>query len=431
MQRYINITICLVLLAVSTASSQNTLSTHFMRDIWQSNATNPAFVPKDDKVFIALPSFDGFYNLSKISLSKIIDYNNGIPVVNLSDVSDAFKEETYFKANTSVNALSFAFKIKNLTIGIETGAQVESQLVLRKGLIELFSKGNAPFIGKEVEVGPRLDVLAYYKIGIGAAYQLDKLSLGLKLKSLRGLASIETEKSSAIITTSDDIYQITAATDYLVNANVAIEYDSINGIQIEDFELGNNNGFAFDIGASYDISEKLSVGLSIVDVGSVKFKNNTSSYKSQGSFVFNGIEVDSLFSGGKFSVDVSTDSIINTFKVNTTVGTSYSHKLPTKVYLSGIYNVSEKLQIGALYHLYNYGNNNSHAIQLSGRFNWKAASLGMVYGVRDGSFDNLGLNLALKLGPVQIYGLTDNILTVFRPFSSHGINLGIGMNVAW
>ena len=425
MQRYI---IILSLLFLSILGwGQNTLSTHFMRDIWQSNTTNPSFVPDSQKVFIALPNIDGFYNLSRISLSKAFDFSGTVPTINLSNVSDAFKDKTYLKANTAINVFSLGIRFKDLLISFDASAHVDAQFVFRKGLLELMSKGNAPFIGKAVEVGPSINLLAYSKIGVGAAYQLGKLSLGVKLNALRGFASIDTEKSIATITTSDDIYQMTAKTDYIVHANAQLD----NDFNIEDFSAGNNNGFGLDLGASYDVTDKLSLALSITDIGSIKFKDNTSTYVSNGSFTFEGVQVDSLFSGGAFSLKVNQDSIIHLFKVKTTTGSAYTQKLPTKVYLSGFYDISDKFQVGALYHLYNYGHSNTHAIQLSGRFNWKRASLGATYGIRDGSFDNLGLNLALKLGPIQFYALTDNVLTIFNPIGSHGINLGLGANIAW
>ena len=426
MQRHI-IIISFLLLALS-GMSQNTLSSHFIRDIWQSNATNPAHVPDSDNVFIVLPNIDGLVSLSRISFSKIIKNDiNGRSVVNLSNVSDAFPNKTFFKANAAVNVFSLGIRVKNLLISFGASANVETQLVFRKGLLEFVSKGNAPFIGQELEIGPNVNLLAYSKIGLGAAYKLGKFSLGLKLNALRGFASIDTEKSIATITTSDDIYQMTATTDYIVHANAKLDDD----FSIDDFQQAKNSGFAVDLGASYDITDKLTVALSLTDMGSIKFKENTSTYVSNGSFTFEGVEIDSLFNGGDFSIKVDEDSLLNIFKVSTTYGDEYTQKLPTKVYLSGFYDVNEKFQVGALYHLYNYGHNNSHAVQLSGRFNWKFASLGAVYGIRDGSFNNLGLNVALKMGPVQLYVLTDNILTAFVPFDSNGVNLGIGLNIAW
>jgi hypothetical protein len=48
---------------------------------------------------------------------------------------------------------------------------------------------------------------------------------------------------------------------------------------------------------------------------------------------------------------------------------------------------------------------------------WEALkwlTLGATYAIKDenDSYDNLGLNLALRLGPVQIFGVTDNVVAL-------------------
>ena len=46
----------------------------------------------------------------------------------------------------------------------------------------------------------------------------------------------------------------------------------------------------------------------------------------------------------------------------------------------------------------------------------KAVNVGVTYAVKENkSYDNLGLNLTLSLGPFQVFGVTDNVFALVKP----------------
>ncbi|MEL6866647.1 MAG: hypothetical protein AAFP19_19635, partial [Bacteroidota bacterium] len=61
----------------------------------------------------------------------------------------------------------------------------------------------------------------------------------------------------------------------------------------------------------------------------------------------------------------------------------------------------------------------------------KVFSGGLVYSMVKGTYDNLGLNAAVRLGPVQLYAVFDNTLAFFRPFDSQRVNARFGLNLAF
>ena len=58
-------------------------------------------------------------------------------------------------------------------------------------------------------------------------------------------------------------------------------------------------------------------------------------------------------------------------------------------------------------------------------------SLGASYAIRHKRFDNLGLNMSVKLGPVQIYAVTDNLITAIKNYDSSTMNLRFGLNLVF
>ena len=58
-------------------------------------------------------------------------------------------------------------------------------------------------------------------------------------------------------------------------------------------------------------------------------------------------------------------------------------------------------------------------------------TFGTSVGLRNGAFNNIGLHAVLKLGPIQLYGVTDNIISAVRPFNSKSANGRVGLNVAF
>ena len=88
---------------------------------------------------------------------------------------------------------------------------------------------------------------------------------------------------------------------------------------------------------------------------------------------------------------------------------TFTQKLPTKIYLSANYQLTEKMRLGALLYNETGGLNASHtgfAVNATYKV-MKALELGGTVGLRNGSFNNLGMHFVAQLGPVQLFGVTD------------------------
>ena len=102
-----------------------------------------------------------------------------------------------------------------------------------------------------------------------------------------------------------------------------------------------------------------------------------------------------------------------------------------KIYLSGTYQLNEKLKLGALFYNENGGLDVSYtgfAVNATYQL-LKQIQLGGTLGLRNGSFSNLGMHFVAQLGPVQLFGVTDNIISAFRPYDSKNANGRLGINI--
>ena len=120
-----------------------------------------------------------------------------------------------------------------------------------------------------------------------------------------------------------------------------------------------------------------------------------------------------------------------------TAGATFTQKLPMKLYLSGSYQLNDKLSFGAL--IYNEsGNSTASQTGFAVDATVKAVDIpkilrirtGLTYGLRNGKFNNLGAHITINAFKVfQVFAVTDNIITVFKPYDATSANGRVGMGL--
>ncbi len=416
--------------------AQQELGTHFMQSAWQSNKTNPALITDRDYHFIvSLPSvYYNFYH-NGASYNDLLRTVNGNTVLDFSNLINELDDDNNLKNNFDIETISIAWQLMDkLTLSFGHALRSDLNIFYPKTLPQLLWNGNSQFIGQTIDFGPRLDMTAYQEFGVGAAFNLSKLTIGAKVKVLNGIGNIQTAKNVAQLYTDDDIYQLTLSADYLVNTSAFLDINSLDDFtfntNITDNLFSANTGFALDLGLRFKVNEKLDIAASATDLlGQINWANATS-YSSNGSYTYNGINLNDFITNDEVDLDVKLDTLKTVFNFQETSNTTYTSKLPTKIYLSANYKLNDLLTIGGLYYLENDQNNNNQAIALSARAKLaKLLTLGAVYSVRNRELFNLGLNLECKLGPVQLVAMSDNILGIVNLLDSRNVNGRVGLNL--
>lgn len=420
------------------AEAQQELTLHLMNNIHQSSRTNPALRPKNNVHISLLSSYQlnatntGF-NYQQVA-SQVETNETGQRVLNIGKLYDHIdlNGRDYANVGASLDIFALSFRSGKGRFSLNVTENFQSRLGYSDALLEAVTTGNTP--GQTLHVdGYWFKGIHYREIGLGYNRKLlknDRLVVGGRIKTLFGMANVNTKKANFSVATAEesDLYAITLNADMLVQTS---GLDALQDGEVSYITNTNNVGFGLDLGATYEYNEKLSFSGSIVDVGYIHWKEDITTYQSNGSFVFEGTDNDGLFSGEglDLNVDQLTDSIANAFKV-TEDSISYRTGLPTKMYFTGYYRLARNTKASLTVYSDFIGSfRRGLAVGVSQKLGrWLQAAA--TYSMQARSYNNLGVGLTVITGAkgLQLYAVTDNILAVTNPEQARVANVRAGFN---
>jgi len=426
----------LLLTSHFSVQAQQEVSLPMIHDIPNSIRFNPAYAT-GYKWTVSLPSISTSMASDGPSFEQLfVDNGNGNFTFHLDQAIAQLKENNLFSNITKTELLGVSYQRKKSFFHFNVGARTKIALNFPKNLAELAAFGNGPYVGKTLNIGPGLDIQAYTEIGVGYAHQFGKVRVGATVKFLNGIASATTTKNDISLYTNPEYYQLTANTDYEVRSSSILSLDSLGELDINTQELDpqlalQNSGTAFDFGIVFQATEKLSISASAIDIGSIFWNENAQTLKSNGSFTYEGLSAN----GGISSIDSSSltgfvDSIQKVFNFKQTTG-EFETPLSRKFTLGAEYQYG-KTKLSALLDATSIVNKMHPAFALGARSyvtNWLA--IGGVVSYKNQEIDHLGLNATFKLGPVQLYLLTDNALSYIFPKSANDLQFRTGLNLVF
>jgi hypothetical protein len=433
------IVVLVLLLGQLTLGAQQELGTHFLKGTWQAGYTNPALTP-NTKITVSLP---GFYNnlaIENITFNDLIQKDDsGNTTLDINGAIDKMEDQNLLRQDFSFETLGLGLKFGKLYVSFNHSLKFKAFMDYPKTLPQLIWQGNAQFIGQTVDFGPDLELSAWHHYALGAGFDItDNITVGGRVKFLSGIAHVSTERNDLALTTSDDIYQLELDADLLVNASGSLEFedfenytfnfDPVNG-GLENL-FSRNQGIAFDLGASAQFG-KLDVAASVLDIGKINWEKDVNNYSVNGVYEYQGLEVAQDI----FEDSTEIGSVVDTLKAiyqPVTTSNAFSSALPTQFYLSAGYQLTENLHLGALFYSEAFKGSAYPAFAIAGNYQLSGLlKVGAIYAIRNKTFDNLGLNAVVTVGPVQIVAMTDNLLTVFNPSNNNSANVRLGLNLVF
>ena len=286
-----------------------------------------------------------------------------------------------------------------------------------KDLMRLLWEGNATFIDETADLsGLALRATYYREYAFGYAREVnDKWTLGGKLKYLYGIVNVSSKVKKLSLFTTPNTYDLVGESDMVLNTSF-IEDD---GIPLGDylFYKTGNHGLGIDLGATYKANDKWTISLSMIDLGFIRWKHNTTNYTNnldQAAFRGNAITtfIDSTNTDPFSTI---ADSLEITFVNFEETNKAYTDGLQTRFYLGGTYNINETNNVGGLIQMEYWRKKVYPTFTLSYNYRivrWLGASIS--YSIMNRSYFNLGIGLSGNLGPIQIYAVTDNIAYLFN-----------------
>ncbi|MFN0215412.1 MAG: DUF5723 family protein [Saprospiraceae bacterium] len=436
-----------VLLAFTQASAQQELMLHTLPEVLHSNATNPAFFPQNKHFAIGLPGIglDASHS-GEISYKDIFVKDGDRTIMNFSNALSKLEP---------TNTVRFEQRIETVSLGLRLPGKIWLQaahanrlsglVVYPKTLPALIWDGNAQYIGQTVDIGLKTDISDWNEWSLSLAKSFKNLNIGIRAKLLTGSSALLTDKdhSTASVTTSNDIYQLSLATDYGFHASSLISAIDTSGLGF-DFVVGKlkgaafskNTGIALDLGAQFKINEQITIDLSLLDLGGkITWKEKSNYFLSQGAYQYDGVTLPGAdIINGSDSLDFSSklDTLNDIFKFQKTAA-EFETRLPMRGYVGGNYAFTKRWSLGlSAYFQKREDEKATVAVAASARCKLlKWVSLGAMYSVNERSAANLGFHLLLKPGPVQIYFASDNLLNAFSVKSSPVVNLRTGLSLVF
>ena len=431
----IKIILSLVMLSFTlNMYAQQDMTIFNMQAIPQSNYSNPAMMPAM-KWHLGFPALSSIYidaGHTGFNAHHFMNIATGDSVeVNLQDLIDKMGKHNYVNLNNSIELLSFGFKIKDKHyVNFAASNKFYMRFCYPKELFEFIHKGNGAFFDETLsfsKMGINMAHYNEYMLGYALKYN-DKLTFGVHLKILQGLSNIYMKKTNMTLLTEEEHFFITGTSNIDLYASLPESaWDEDTTENAEEFQPADyisnfsNLGAGIDLGATYKFSDKLTLGLSVIDLGVIKWKTGTRNFRSvnsDASFTFEGIDINEFISqgdttGANSKLDNLLDSIAGIFQLDTLYD-SYSSPLNTRIYLNASYQFTPKDQFSGLLRLHFYNQAVHPALTLGYlRKIGNILSLTATYTMANRKYFNLGFGLAANLGPFQLYVTTDNIISPF------------------
>ena len=424
-----------ILIYTFSALGQEGTSFYHLGDAtMQSTAFNASYFPKG-KFFVGLPVLSGIslYANNRFSYDDVVVKNGDVNEISLDKLVSSLGTANGFSLHGTISLAHIGFRAPSgLGVSLFANERIAADFVYPKEVAEFLFKGNGDMVGEEINIGKVGASISYYReYGLGLAYELGgRLKVGARLKYLQGFVNLSTPQNfEATIKTNNESYQLEADWQNFQLQTAGISQFSDDAVNDEDlaayFGSNGNSGFAIDLGFEFRLNGYYAFALAANDIGYIGWKEHVKTYGlSDSTFTYGGVELQ----GGDIIDSIS--SVSDNFKVDTTYE-QYTSFLPANIIGSLVYSPLKGTDIITTL--------NAKIIQ--GQIN-PGFGLGIRQTVSPNiivsasatklpqQFFNIGVGLAAKLGPVQLYMATDKILGYSAP-TMKWAQVQLGLNLVF
>ncbi len=438
-----------VIIMKTTGQQSNT--SYFMDRVAQSNQLNPA-KQFDCKFYLGAPVFaplETTMTHTGFTINDILQTYNDTTIsflhpqgIGASEFLSSLKDINYISGDFGYSLLSVGFRMKSFYISLDIRDRIHANFSYPKDLFEI------PLTGVEeggvYDLGTlNSDMLYFREYALGISEQInDQWTVGVRLKGLFGLIGYRTDNNIELHTSINQ-YRIPAGVEINVSAPIDLTYDEDGNIEdatlkkeyeetdgmIDLFTSTDNWGAALDFGFIYRHNNEFELSFSVIDLGSIGWRSNTYNFSQKEEFEFEGVNI-------KNPEEIPFDSI----KMNASEE-PFSTPLSTKIYLGGRYHLNNTFSFGVLSKTRIYRQKLQPQFTFSFNLNDKFISTSLSYSIMNNSYNNFGIGVNFKVGPFNLYLITDNVSLSYNmitvednntfpfPYNSKTFNMRLGLNL--
>jgi hypothetical protein len=321
-------------------------------------------------------------------------------------------------------------------VGLGVSERIGAKGVLSKDYLRFLFYGNSvgePFTFNSTEVrGWWLrEYSVSYARSVENAFGLNHLACGVTVKYVSGFGYFDLEQVNTSFVTSNQAV-VTGHAEYLSHRAGVDFLSSGEGSSFTMFPSPAGTGWGFDVGFHAIVNTYLALGLSVTDIGSVRWTHNARERQANGDFV-----IDDVFSKSQ------DDSLKNLVEGTDRKVSGFTTGLPTAAHIGGA------LQLGSpefaqsfpdLLVAFEYcqgfnnmpGNSTKPRLSLGVEFKplgWLPLRSGLsVGGANQGSW---AFGFGFRFGAFAINAATEDILSLFQPDQASRVSAGIGMGLSF
>lgn len=458
------------MLATFSCFSQNKQLLYGLENIPQSLMLNPGGEVDAQRHF-GIPLFSGIHvnaGTSGVTVFDIFRGGGGDINTRISDKISELTENDFFTLTQQLEIVNFGWRTLEGTY-FSAGWYQETDFIayFPKDLAVLASEGNRDNIGFPFDIGQvsaRADVTSVFHIGVNKKVN-KKLTIGARAKLYSSVLSLSSTNNSGTFTTVPSENGLNIFEHRL--ENIAVEFQSSglaslaelsgDGAGITSKIIGRsifsgNYGLGLDFGFTYQLTDRVKLSASAIDIGAVFHVTDTETYRIRGDYTLNGIALTFPPLGeGEATFPYYSDleaEIQREVKVDT-LSKSYIQARPLKVnaqlsYYFGKFEGGAEcdcLKKGSIrrvnetgIHLYAIarpkGPQTAGTIFYRRRFG-SNFSLKGTYTVDSFSADNIGAAMAMDIGKFNFYIAADNLLRFENLAKANSVSLQLGLNLKW
>ncbi|MFW5792938.1 MAG: DUF5723 family protein [Bacteroidota bacterium] len=444
------------------AQQYNTI--YWMQGIPQSVYSNPAH-RTDAGIYIGMPGLSSIYfgfGNDGFKISDLLVNDNSEFYWDEANFLSVLNDKNLINTDLQMDIIAFGFKYKeNNYFNFNFSEKIGMQLGYPKDFMLLLLEGNNYFL-ENSETGTAnfdgfgLNVMHYSEFALGYSRVLNEsFDVGLKAKVLFGHANTQMLVNDFRFVTDPETFDLGVYHDITVNSSLPIEIGPIdihseeeNNSEIDiynvdplDYGLNTSNlGFSFDIGGIYRIDDNITLALSVIDLGYIKWNSGLENYNATGEIEYTGFDAGNLFEYGRRGdgseeeeetpeedVDITEELLENVDIIYS--NDPYSVMLSPKFFLSGKYNFSDihSASLLARGNLYNSKLYTSYTVAYNIQ-PIRPVGFSLSYSIINNTYTNIGFGTHLNLYPLQLYIVADNIYPAFKPHTLQNATVHIGLN---
>jgi len=317
--------------------AQHGVQTGHLSNLGWSQRFQPANISQGDyQKFRYTAGGEGWLGNSDFVLAGIFSNNGYINEATKNRLLDQIKGSVDMAGGYTLDLANVNVKLGGLTMafGLNTSLHANAHIG-QANTLGLLLRGNKPFAGQTVsddELALSTSQLRTFSAGLG--WQNAKLRLGGRLQIHQGVRHFSSEKVMFALFTDSEGLEVNLDADYaLVGTGSRKGFFQFDGI-----------GASLDLGAAYQISDKMEVDVAANGLGWMSWKGNRVS--GDVNVDWEGISIVSLLEDSVPAVIADQVDSLKTLVFPDTASTSWGLPTGSNFRLGFRYSLSEKSELG-------------------------------------------------------------------------------------